>query len=418
MAKLVKLFVLFCFLFPSFIHAESSDSTVQVAYIKADYLWVNHNGFNQKLTDKKAIYSYPPSWSFDGKMLLYQKTVPATINESKGNENELWVYEIDTKTHRKIFYDGYNPKWSPTENIVAFQSGGVLNISDLTSFYNIALGVDDYAWQPKGEGFIASSSATLRPDGWTHPVLYTISLEEGYRNISGLTKNVKKFFVIPKEIGKDDVEILSINAQSFAYSPNQQWISFIVSPTASWSMDSNMLCVISVDGKQFTVIDEVLLEFQPKWSFKEKLLGYIAGGGRIVYGFKNKDMKVTEVPRLYTLNLTPKKYADMGFTWVNDRSLIVSRVKETDWSNDPKKRPNPSLFFILLDEDDQLKITTPPKNQGDYNPQFLTSINKLTWIRKDDIAAGKGDLWIADANGENAKVWIEDVGSYSFYPSS
>ena len=148
-----------------------------------------------------------------------------------------------------------NPKWSPTENIVAFSAVGVLNISDLKHFYNIALGVDDYAWQPDGKGFIASSSASLRPDGWTHPILYTISIE-GYQNTKYLTNNAKKLFVIPKELGKDDVKILSIGAGSFTYSPNKQWISFVVSPTASWSMDSDMLCVISVDGKNFEVIDE------------------------------------------------------------------------------------------------------------------------------------------------------------------
>ena len=105
------------------------------------------------------------------------------IIETKGTSNELWVYDVETKKHRKIFYDGQNPKWSPTENIVAFSDEGVLNISDLKRFYNIALGVDDYEWQPDGKGFIASSSASLRPDGWTHPILYTISIEEGYQNI-------------------------------------------------------------------------------------------------------------------------------------------------------------------------------------------------------------------------------------------
>ena len=29
----------------------------------------------EKLTEEKATYNYPPQWSFDGKMLLYQKEV-------------------------------------------------------------------------------------------------------------------------------------------------------------------------------------------------------------------------------------------------------------------------------------------------------------------------------------------------------
>ncbi|WP_342543543.1 TolB domain-containing protein [Paenisporosarcina sp. FSL H8-0542] len=417
MVKLIHMLVIFCFLSPSISNATPTDSTVKVAYIKDGFLWINDKGLDKKVTDQKSNYPYPPQWSFDGKMLLYQKEVRATINESQGTENELWVYDLQTKKHRKIFYDGHDPKWSPTENIVAFQSGGVLNISDLTSFYNIALGVDAYEWQPNGKGFIASSSASLRPDGWTHPILYTISLKGGYQNISDLTKHVKKFLVIPKELKKNDVKIPSINAQSFAYSPNNKWISFIVSPTASFSMDSDMLCVISAEGKEFTVLDEVILEFQSKWSFKDSLLGYIAGGGRIVFGFKDKDLKVTELPAYHTLTLTPKNYADMGFTWVNDRSLIVSRVKETDWSNDPKKRPKPTLYFVTLDSQKQIQITMPSKDQGDYNPQFLPLINKITWVRQIDIASTKGDLWVAEPNGENAQIWIQDIGPYSFYPS-
>ncbi|SER78382.1 hypothetical protein [Psychrobacillus sp. OK032] len=80
-------------------------------------------------------------------------------------------------------------------------------------------------------------------------------------NNRDLTKNVKKLYVIPKEISTDSAKIISINASSFQYSPNGQWVSFRVSPTASWAMDSDMLCVLSVDKKQFKVIDEMVLGF-------------------------------------------------------------------------------------------------------------------------------------------------------------
>ncbi|MDS9471189.1 TolB domain-containing protein [Sporosarcina pasteurii] len=378
-------------------------------------MWIIVDEDEQKITDERATYNYPPQWSFDGKMLLYQKEV---TRENLETQNEIWVYELETERHRKIFYDGYNPKWSPIENIISFNSGGVLNISNLSGFYNIALGVDDYEWHPDGKGFIASSSASLRPDGWTHPVLYTISIEEGYQDITDLTKHVKKLFVIPKEVGIGNTKILSISAEKFAYSPNQQWISFIISPTASWSMDSDMLAIISADGKEFEVIDEVILEFTPKWAFKTNLLGYIAGGGRIVYGFKNKDLKVTEFPTEKSVKLTPKNYAEMGFTWVNDSSLIVSRVPESEWSNSAEERPDPSLYFLTLTGQKQIQITTPPENEGDYNPIFLSAIHKITWLRKSDIANEKADLYIANSDGSDAKIWVKNIESYSFFSSN
>lgn len=419
MTKFVQLMFMICLVFPTIVSAEEITESVKVAFVKDDYLWIQSNGKTEKITTKKATYTDSPQWSFDGRMLLYQKEAIEPVNEQTETQNELWVYDVKTKKHRKIFYDGYNPKWSPTENIVAFQSGGVLNVSDLKSFYNIALGVSSFEWQPNGKEFIVSSNADLRPDGWTHPILFTISIEEGYQNIRSLTKNVKTLFVIPKEIGKEDVKIPSIIANSFAFSPSKKWLSFIVSPTASWSMDSNMLCVISVDGKEFTIMDEVILyEFTPKWSFKKDLLGYIAGGGRIVSGFKNKQLKVAEIPGYQAFKLTPENYAEMGFTWVDDKSLIVSRVTESEWSNDPEKRPNPSLFFVALNNQKQTQITTPPQDKGDNNPIYLPSINKITWVRTNNRMSSNQDLWKADINGEHAEIWIRNVESYAFFPSN
>ncbi|AOV09182.1 TolB domain-containing protein [Sporosarcina ureilytica] len=401
--------------FSASLHSEAKPHLVKLAFIRDGHLWIKMDDHEQKITDESATYNYPPKWSFDGKMLLYEKEV---TRKNKDTQNEIWVYELETEKHRKIFYNGQNPKWSPIENIVSFNDGGVLNISDFTSFpsfYNIALGVDDYEWHPDGKGFIASSSASLRPDGWTHPVLYTISIEEGYQHITDLTTNVKKLFVIPKEVGINNTTIISISAQQFAYSPNKDWISFIISPTASWSMDSDMLAVISADGKEFEVIDEVILDFTPKWAFNKNLLGYIAGGGRIVFGFKNKDLKVTELPTKQSVKLTPKNYAEMGFTWVNDSSLIVSRVPESEWSNSSEKRPKPSLYFVTLTGREQIKITTPPKNEGDYLPIFIPAINKITWLRKNDIANEKANLFIANADGSNAVIWVQDIELYSIY---
>ncbi|MEK4403505.1 hypothetical protein MKZ26_03540 [Sporosarcina sp. FSL K6-6792] len=166
MAKLFHILVILCLIFPSNIYSETNTSNVKVAFIRDGYLWVKIDDKEEVLTVEKATYPYPPLWSFDGNLLLYQKEVEVLVNEHKQTSNQLWVYDMKTKKHSKIFYDGRYPKWSPTENIVAFSDGGVLNVSDFKKFYTIALGVNDYEWQPDGKGFIASSSASLRPDGW------------------------------------------------------------------------------------------------------------------------------------------------------------------------------------------------------------------------------------------------------------
>ena len=65
--------------------------------------------------------------------------------------------------------------------------------------------------------------------------------------------------------------------------------------------------------KNFEVIDEVNQESIPKWAFTKNLLGYIAGGGRIVFGFKNKDLKVTELPAYHTVTLHQKTMLEWVF---------------------------------------------------------------------------------------------------------
>ncbi|WP_147533143.1 TolB family protein [Bacillus marasmi] len=392
---------------------QASNAPLQIAFEKDGFLWIEVNGTQEKITTELAVFPYPPQWSHDGKWLLYQKKLNGTPNSNIEPQNELWVYSIETKQHRKIFYNGRNPKWSPNQNIVAFTDRGVLNISDLDQFYNISLGVDDYNWFPDGKSFIVSSGATLRPDGWTNPILYKVAVPKILKSTNLMSG--QRFFIIPKELSKKDANVLSINVGSFAFSPDEKWLSFIVSPTASMSMDSNMLCLLSSDGKYFEVLDEIILHLdEPQWAVSKNLLGYIAGGGRIVFGFKNKDLKVTELPALKTIELTPPDYAEMGFTWVGDVGVVVSRVKEAEWSNDPKKRPNASLYSISISDGKQKRISKPVKGFEDVQPRYVPATNQITWLRRKE-SAFKGDLWIAKPDGQNAKLWLNNIGHYAIF---
>ncbi|CAH0347440.1 TolB domain-containing protein [Bacillus sp. CECT 9360] len=396
MKKIITVILFAFFLQPL---AAQADDVVQAAFIREGNLWTKVLSREQQITTQGKI-EYPPQWSHDGKWVLYQNMV-------SDDHNELWVYNMESKKHKRIFAQGWNPKWSPTENIIAFNHGGGLSMSDLKGFRNVATGVDSYEWQPDGKGLIISSAANLRPDGWTNPVLFKIPVHQD------LKMPVKEIFVIPKTLAKGDNEIISINAGDFAFSPDQKWISFIVSPTASWSMDSNMLCVLSSAGKDFTVLDEVITHVTPpKWAHTKNTLAYIAGGGRIVFGFKNKKLNTADFPAFTKAELTPAGFADFGFTWVDDQQFVVSRVKEAEWSNEPQERPSPSLYKVSLSGEAQKKITDPPKGFGDEKPVFTSQV--LTWLRiSNDFS--KSDLWIADQEGNGAKAWIKNVSSYSLF---
>ncbi|KTD85212.1 hypothetical protein UQ64_21475 [Paenibacillus etheri] len=101
----------------------------------------------------------------------------------------------------------------------------------------------------------------------------------------------------------------------------------------------------------------------------------------MIFGFKNKNLKVKELPALQSLILTPENFVDLSFTWQSDKNVIVSRSPEIEWSNKPSKRALPILFRIDIQNKGQKQISFPPIGYGDFNPEFLYLNQKLTWTR-------------------------------------
>lgn len=396
---------------PVSIFAEKQE-TVKASFIRDGDLWLLLNNKETQVTTSKNVYT-KPSWSIDGKWILYQLSTPSEFEKNQ-QQSEVWAYSVETGEKKKLFYDGYEPSWSQTKNVVAFNASGILDISDFTRFYNIATGVHSYTWLPDGSGFLLSSSGVLQPDGWTSATLYTKKVDDNYNDIV-LFGGVEQFFQLPREIGiTDKNKLIAVYADQFEYSPSKKWISFIVSPTASWSMDSNMLCVIDSEGKNFNVVDEVIFEVgKPKWAPSNDTLAYIAGGGRIVLGFKNKDLKVREMPASGTY--TPTDFADLDFDWLSNESVVTSRIHEQEWTNDFSKHPRPSLFRIDLKSNKQIKITNPPEGFGDYCPQFVPSIKKLVWVRGTSIIDQQRTLWKSNPDGTDAKEWLKNIDEIVFY---
>ncbi|RFU60854.1 hypothetical protein D0466_19935 [Peribacillus glennii] len=72
-----------------------------------------------------------------------------------------------------------------------------------------------------------------------------------------------------------------------------------------------MLCVIEY-RQVFFRMDEIITHVTPPvWPPAKNTLGYIAGGGRIVFGIKNKKLKAADVPAYQTAELTPPGFPDL-----------------------------------------------------------------------------------------------------------
>lgn len=218
---------------------------------------------------------------------------------------------------------------------------------------------------------------------------------------------MKHLYALPNE--HDD--FLALVASGFQWSPDQKWISFLAVPTASWSADSNTLCLVRADGSRFEKVDQMLLNTQWfKWAPANNILAYIEGSGRVA--LENKHLKVKELPALQQNTFTPKGYVDWDFTWKNDNVIIVSRAKEAGIETPPEKRPLPSLYEIDSTSDEQHRITKPPHRQGDYHPLFMNKSNHLIWIRSD---RKKADVWLAHKDGKHEMKWIENIDVPEWY---
>lgn len=369
--------------------AYASDE-LNVAFIRDHNLWLKVGDHEKQLTKEQQV-SYP-RWSFDGQWIAYTRGK---------EENEIWLYHVAEDKHIKpAFVKGKNYQWAPDKNILAFQSDGILSILDVRKengeVENVASGVADYGWLPDGDGFIASAYASLTPAGWSNVELFKIPL-----NAKMNKGKMEHFYTLPKQ--SDD--FFAVSASYFKWSPNGKWVSFLGIPTASWSADSNFLCVLSADGQKFEILDQMLIqENWMQWAPRKNLLAYIQGIGR--FAVKNKHLKIKELPVLQRGVYTPQGFVDWDFTWHNDQLITVSRAVESNWVNDPKERPLPLLYQVNIQSNKQERITNPPKGFGDFYPVFLQQTHQLLWVRSN---RDRSDVWLANPDGSSAKLWIKDL---------
>lgn len=404
MRKGICLLLLLLLLLPMKTVISKEDQMLMAAFIREDNLWMKEGTQEKQITTEKNVAS--PNWSYDGKWISYRK------------KEEIWIYDVTQNRHYRIYQSGGDSvQWAPDKNVLAFTDDGILNVVDVRGekpceFENVALGVDYFAWLPDGKGFLASSSANLLPDGWTNPILYKIALKDDL-STQDLTKNVQKFFIVPNPVKKENTEVLSIQAFSFKWSHDGKWISFFVTPTASLSMDSNMLCVLSSNGKVFQPIGEML--HNPdwvQWGPENHMLGYIAGEGRMPFGFQNKKLTIQQMPVFPSKAVTSKNFVDLDFTWQNKHLITVSSLEVSNKSAVSAQKLLPALYQWNLTDGTQRKLTNPPAGFGDSNPLFLPRVQKLTWLRSNEK---NRDAWISLPNGEGAMKWIEHVQDITWY---
>lgn len=374
-----------------------AEAPLKAAFIRNHQLWVKVGGKEIQLTTDKYVYS--PQWSKDGRFIAY------AASSNPGKKTYLYIYDLKGKENYQPYptIETGNFKWSPTSNQLAYNAGGILNVTKIKNgrpegFEVVSLGVSDFEWFPTGKEFIVSSQSQLLPTGWGPIHLFKVPVDANLH-----PDKIKHFYTIPTNIAG----LFAIDAEHFKWSTDGKWISFLATPTASWSNDSNTLCVISSTGDSFQVVGKMLrYENWIKWAPIKNQLAFISGEGR--FFVENKHTTVTDIPvASERKEYTPRGYVDLDLEWFFSDEVIVARAKENkEWKEGPAPMMFTSLYIINIKSGEQKQITFPKKNELDYAPQVIGT--NIIWYRKSDKEE-QGDIWMKDGINGLEHRWLKNV---------
>lgn len=394
--RMLIFILLFSFNFSILVNAEVQ---LKAAFIREHQLWLKEGDKETKLTTDRYVSS--PKWSKDGQFIAY------LAGEENGDSTFLFIYDLK----KKEIYQPYpsietrNYKWSPISNQLAYNQMGVLNVTKTKNgrpqgFENVSLGVSDFEWFPNGKEFIVSSQSNLLPTGWEPVQLFKVPVDA---NLD--TNKIKPFYTIQTNM----TDLFAIDAEYFKWSTDGKWVSFLATPTASWSNDSNTLSVLSSVGDQFQVIGKMLwYEKWIKWAPRKNQLAFISGEGR--FQVANKNTAVTNIPSTKnSKEYTPKGYVDLDLEWLSPDEIIVARAKENkEWKLGPVPTMFTTLYVIHIKSGEQKQLTFPKKDELDHTPQVVGST--ITWYRETETEV-QGDVWIKEGINDIEHQWLISIDS-------
>ena len=377
----------------------NADAAFTAAFIRDHQLWIKKGELETQIT--KGQYVRSPKWSYDGRFLAY------IDGDEQGEKSDLYIYDTKEKESYQpyIRVETSNFKWSPVKNQLAYTDHGLLNVTKVKDgrpqgFENVSLGVSGFEWFPNGKEFIVSSQSSLRPTGWGPVPLYKVPVSANLGQ-----EEIKKFYTIET----NETDLFAINADYFKWSHDGKWVSFIAVPTASWSMDSNTLAVLSNQGDQFQAVGKMLGNKDwVKWAPSSNQLAYISGEGRFLV--ENKKTKIADIP-IYKeqKEYTPIGFVDLDLDWFSQDHVVVARAKENkEWTEGPVPTIYTSLYAINLKTEEQKQITFPNRKELDLNPQVAG--DHLTWFRK-NVNGAQGNVWVKEGLSGQEYMWIKNVDS-------
>ncbi|MGG0239814.1 TolB family protein [Bacillus rhizoplanae] len=150
--------------FFSFSTIASAEAPLRAAFIRNHQLWIKERDKETPLTKDRHVCS--PQWSNDGRFIAYLD------GDEHATKTYLFIYDSKQKESYQPYetietIETRNFQWSPISNQLAYNAGGVLNITKTKNgrpkgFENVSLGVSHFAWFPNGKELsVKHSSSSL-----------------------------------------------------------------------------------------------------------------------------------------------------------------------------------------------------------------------------------------------------------------
>jgi len=370
---------------------------LKAAFIRGGDVWMKEGRQERKIADHpEAIREV--AWSSDGTWLAY---------ETKEPTYEMWVYDVKQRKETEVCTgcDGF--RWAHRKTALAFHEDGAVYTVQLQEGQRVfgrpvrrARSVGQFGWLPDDRGILVSSLPYRKAGEW-QPLTLSVVRFDGPADAQSVESPL---FTLPKP----SADFFAVSLGPFRWSPDGKWVAFVAEPTASWSMDSNTLCLLSADGSRFFAIGKMLArEDWYGWAPGKHRIGYIDGEGR--FEISNKRFAYRDAPSAGALSFTPPGMMDLGFAWLRPDAVVVPRTPELSWDEGPVPNATPALYAVDLRNGRAKRLTFPPEGSGDFSPTYVAAAKRLTWLRSAGPQRRSSDVWTSTARGADASVFIRNV---------
>jgi DNA-binding CsgD family transcriptional regulator len=432
----------------------------RLAYVGTDTnLWLIEGGQARRITED-GNYSLP-TWSPDGRQLFFIRGSTSFMS--------LWSYDIESREIRQAPPGPLHflPEWSPDGQRFLYNDQGTIWISDADGNAREIIGGDFgawyIAWSPDGKQLAVGRNLPVRyPDDWNAPDadaeippengLYVVNTAGGQPEPLALVEATQTAWdggmgLTEHPAGQPNPTGVT-TAELLQWSPDGDFVVFQAATlSASLAADGEGLFSVPVNGGE-PVYHGTMLRSQSllDWFPNSHRFVFTLGGGRETYINKQLALAEAGTPGAQviaedptriptpeqTAAVTPPSFSartDSAPAVSPDGKRIVFQASESRWESQRLdigkiEGPHEGIWVADADGTNARQLTSDPRYL-DFLPQWSADGDSIVFVRTNGQryvnevgtpdADAHAELWIMRSDSSDARPLIADlqrIGSY------